>query len=279
MITTRDTFGCIDEAFGSDATRASLQTAGLASFEALWTLDAPWVEEPNRERRGWSGVCRIELPGPGDNAFTVYLKRQENHGYRSLTNPFRYRPTAYREYKCLVAMKAAALAVPEVMYYGERRPNGAIQAILATKGIPRAISLDAYLSAAQERPAAEVAQTIFDTASLIAHLHHHRFQHCALYGKHILLRGFQAAGSTVAQVKPRLRPYLIDVEKARRRPLRLAIALRDLNQLYRRAPWSSDQWEAFLAHYSTASRMPGSGKLLGWLIQRRVRSKQTRRTG
>ena len=206
MTTTHSTSDSLEEAFGSEGALASLEAAGLASFEALWSLEAPWVEEPNRERRGWSGVCRLELPEPAGDTFTAYLKRQENHGYRNLANPFRYRPTAYREYKRLVAMQAAALAVPEVLYYGERKLDGAIQAILVTKGIPQAISFDAYLSAAQERPAAEVAQTVFDTAALIAHLHHHRFQHCALYGKHILLSGFQPCDSVRGRAKPRLRP-------------------------------------------------------------------------
>ena len=29
---------------------------GLDSFDAIWTLDIGWFEEPNQRRGGWSGV-------------------------------------------------------------------------------------------------------------------------------------------------------------------------------------------------------------------------------
>ena len=274
MINRRNTPGPFQEAYGSDSARQTLNAAGLASFQALWTLDAPWVEEPNRERRGWSGVCRVALSTSNRQTFTAYLKRQENHGYRSLQNPFRIRPTAYREYQRLVAMKTVALHVPDVIYYGEREINEAHQAILLTKGVPQNISLDDYLAAAGNRPSSEVSQVIQDTAALIGRLHRHHFQHCALYGKHVLISGFPNTKATTSHPEQRLVPYLIDVEKARKRPLRPSIALRDLSQFYRRVPWGKGQWDVFLDHYAAASHMSGIMPLLSWLIRRRARSKR-----
>jgi tRNA A-37 threonylcarbamoyl transferase component Bud32 len=260
------------EFFGSASIQQQLHAVGLDSFEALWTQDAAWVEEPNFRRQGWSGVCRIELNNAAAPPIGIYLKRQENHGYRSLANPFRYQPTAYREYKRLVAMQAAGITAPVILYYGERHSGKNVQAILMTREIPPSIPLDDYLSLTQERDPAEVDQVIQDTAALIAKLHRHHFQHCALYGKHVLISGVESA----AGVGSRLVPYLIDVEKSRWRLSRMAIAVRDLNQFQRRAPWTTTQWDTFLAHYMAACRMERFKPVLSWLIRKKAASKQAR---
>jgi len=263
--------------FGPTPDGDVLRTNGLDRFETIWTLEAPWVEEPNYRRRGWSGMSRIELNETTPTPIVVYLKRQENHGYRSIENPFRYRPTAYREYKRLVAMNAAGIAAPEVLYYGERQTGEKMQAILMTHAIPQTIPLDDYLQLSGDRPPDEVHQLIVDTAILIAKLHRHHLQHCSLYGKHVLVSGFEADKPTSAQAARHLAPYLIDVEKSRRRLSRLAIAVRDLNQLYRHVPWTEPQWDTFLAHYVIAGRIIRLKPFLAWLIHRKARRKQARR--
>jgi len=225
-----------------------LKRNGLDGFEAIWSLDAPWVEEPNFRRRGWSGVCRLTLDETERQPVVIYLKRQENHGYRSLTNPFRLRPTAFREYKRLKGMQAAAISAPEVLYYGERQTDKALQAILITREVPQSVSFEDYLRRASKRPPSEVRQVLKDTAALIGRLHRHHVQHCSLYGKHVLVSGCPGSDLPTAPAEQRLVPYLIDVEKSRRRPVRIRIALRDLNQFYRHAPWTEDQWNTFFDH-------------------------------
>lgn len=263
----------------SDAMRQCLKAARLDDFESLWTLDAAWVEAPNLERRGWSGVCRLDLgTGTGGEPMAVYLKRQENHGYRSLGNPFRYQPTAYREFQCLVAMQAAAISVPEVLYYGQRRAGGALQALLMTRAVPQSIPMDDYLRRAGERPPGEVEHVIRQTAVLIGGLHRRHFQHCALYGKHVLISGFDKQPPGAAAQK-RLVPVLIDVEKSRRRPSRIAIAVKDLSQFARRTPWTAPQWNVFLEHYVIASRMPRFKSLLERMIHRRIGRRKNRPRG
>ena len=260
----------------SESVQLKLAAAGLGSFAAIWSREADWVEAPNVKRHGWSGVCRLELRQGDDVPWGIYLKRQENHAYRSLRNPFRLQPTAGREYRRLWELKAAAIAAPEVLYYGERRNGRSLQAILMTREVPRSISLDAYLGLAHQRPAAEVKDILVKTAALIARLHRCYIQHCALYGKHVLIRGFSDRPTASVPGERQPRPVLIDVEKARRRPLRLGIALRDLSQFYRRTPWDADQWETFVTHYVAASRMPHLKPVLTHRIRQSVRRKLTR---
>ncbi len=149
-----------------------------------------------------------------------------------------------------------------------------MQAILMTREIPASIPLDDYVRQAGERPPAEVRQVIQDTANLIGKLHRHHFQHCALYGKHVLISGFKADASAPSMPQSNLVPYLIDVEKSRRRLSRIAIAVRDLSQFHRHVPWNKVQWDTFLEHYVIASRMKRLKPILTWLIHRKARRKQ-----
>jgi hypothetical protein len=174
-------------------------------------------------------------------------------------------------------MQSAAITAPDVLYYGERHIGQKMQAILMTREIPQSIPLDDYVRLADERPPAEVLQVIKDTADLVGRLHRHHFQHCALYGKHILISGFKADNLTPLLAERHLVPYLIDVEKARRRLSRIAIAVRDLSQFHRRVPWTQAQWDMLLEHYVIASRMKRLKPILTWLIHRKARRKQSRR--
>ena len=67
------------QAFGTPADQALLLNNDLASFDALWSIDADWVEAPNYRRQGWSGVVRIELQDGDAPPTIVYLKRQSGH--------------------------------------------------------------------------------------------------------------------------------------------------------------------------------------------------------
>jgi hypothetical protein len=175
-----------------------------------------------------------------------------------------------------MAMNAAGIRAPEVLYYGERQTGEKMQAILMTREIPQNIPLDDYLLIAGNRSPDEVRRLIADTAILIAKLHRYHFQHCSLYGKHVLVSGFDAAQPTPTQIGSKLVPYLIDVEKSRWRLSRTAIAVRDLNQLYRHVPWTTAQWDTFLAHYTAAARMERLKPVLSWLIHKKATRKQAR---
>jgi len=267
------------EYVGSTRAGGLLESSGLGAFEALWSLKAPWVERPNYRRRGWSGVCRLELQGAAGCDTGVYLKRQQGHCYRSARPPFGRRPTAYREYRHLARMATLAIGAPEVLYYGERRIDGIWQAALVTREIPQAVSLEAYLRQALGRPAAEVQTVLGMAACLISTFHRHHFMHGALYGKHVLLGRPRAAAPAPVLSPPRVAAFLIDLEKARRHPMRWRIAAHDLSQLYRHAPWQPWQWTFFLKRYLTESRAAGQGLFLARSIRGQSNRKIARHGG
>ncbi|HZV99605.1 MAG TPA: hypothetical protein VFF74_11500, partial [Methylophilaceae bacterium] len=62
--------------------QALLEQNLLDNFERVWTYKAPWFEEPNSRRGGWSGVGRLVLKDTQGNEQGVFLKRQENHPRR-----------------------------------------------------------------------------------------------------------------------------------------------------------------------------------------------------
>ncbi len=262
------------ELFGPEADREILRANGLDGFESIWSLKAPWVEEPNIRRQGWSGVSRIELNDSTLPPEGVFLKRQEGHCYRSLRPPFVQRPTAYREYRSLLTMKALSIAVPEVIYYGERRVSGAWQAVLMTREIPQSISFEDYMQQASARPRSEVERIICDTASLIGNLHRQHFEHCALYGKHVLISGFKEGRADVPHASRNLVPCLIDLEKSRFRSVRWRTSVRELSQFYRHNSWETWQWDTFVDRYMTVSRFRGMRSILPQLIERKIRRKQ-----
>jgi len=262
--------------FGSSADYALLKANKLDSFDALWNTKADWVEPPNYRRRGWSGVCRIDLQSSTGAGIGVYLKRQEGHCYRDSVPPFRRRPTAYREYRNLLKMKAHAIAAPHILYYGERRVGGAWQAILMTREIPQSIPLGDYLRQSSGRPHAEVIHVLRETAALAARFHALHREHGALYGKHVMIGGVAKEASDAPPADRKPFPCLIDLEKARFRLFRWRIAVHDLAQLYRHTAWDAPDWLLFVDHYMAAIRNPWLRPILKSMIGRKAKREHGR---
>jgi tRNA A-37 threonylcarbamoyl transferase component Bud32 len=259
----------------SPSAAALLAANGLDSFAALWSLKAPWVEAPNVRRNGWSGVSRLALDEAGQGGAGVYLKRQAGHCYRSPVPPFLKRPTAYREYRRLTRLAALGVAAPQVLYYGQRQVNGVWQAILLTREIPRAIALEAYLQETSGAPTAELKTVLSATAHLIGRFHRQHFVHGALYGKHVMIDRSAAGMGGPAENGPIA--YLIDLEKARRQPLRWVAAVRDLSQFYRHTPWTAWQWAYFLRRYLMETQAAPLRIPLARHIHRQAHRKEVRR--
>lgn len=220
--------------FISHADAEVLAFNGLDNFEALWALQAPWFEKPNRRRGGWSGVVRMELPTSAGIKQGYFLKRQENHTSPTLLHPRQGIPTFRREFRNLVLFRDAQIPSMEPVYYAERHHQGKWRAILLTRELVGYQALDGAeyndLSKSHGRPSVVTRsqrQRIYKAvAKVLRQMHRHRIQHNCFYSHHILIK----------EDKGSLEVRIIDLEKAKWRPFRILAVKRDLMTLSRRLP-------------------------------------------
>src|SRR5690554_1018886 len=111
---------------------AILRRHGLTSFAALWDLDAELVDEPNRARGGISSVSRLRLADEQGQEQVFYLKRQSNYLIRTLRHPLG-QSTVAREFQNIETCARLCIPALEVAFFGERRQNGELQAILRSE--------------------------------------------------------------------------------------------------------------------------------------------------
>lgn len=211
--------------FIAQADRPTLERHGLASFDALWSVQLTAVDEPNVERGGWSSVFRLELD---DSAF--YLKRQSNHLTRTLAHPFG-EPTFAREFRNI--RRYAQLGVPalQASFFGQRKVDGERRAILLTRALDGWMDLDGWLKRWPELNEPR-RQAIIGAVGALAHTLHQAGQmHGCFYPKHIFLR--EQDGHWQA--------CLIDLEKTRPLLLGWRDRIKDLEPLVRRASCIGEQ--------------------------------------
>ncbi len=234
-----------------------LEHNGLASFDALWELDAEWLEPPNRCRGGWSGVARIELDGGNGATEVLFLKRQEGHTRRSIRHPLG-EPTFAAEMGGILALEAAGIPSLEAIFYGQRVVAGKQRAILLTRELQGFMPLSLQMQRWQEEGWAnslghrrELIKVVADT---LHRLHDSKLMHNALYPKHIFV-------SLPEHGPPMVR--LIDLEKMRHTPCVGYAASRDLDSLNRRTGlWSRTDRMRFLQRYSGQSPLGSAGRRL-----------------
>src|ERR1051325_1758321 len=106
---------------------------GLRSFADFWKLQATWFEEPNQRRGGWSGVARCELKLPEGGTTRVFLKRQENHGTRTVAHPIPGVPTFVREFENIQLCARLGIPALKALYFGCRNEGGNQRAVLLTE--------------------------------------------------------------------------------------------------------------------------------------------------
>jgi hypothetical protein len=239
---------------------ALLERHGLAGFEALWDLQAEWFEPPNQRRGGWSGVARLELPGPDGSGEAIFLKRQENHTRRSLRHPLG-EPTFAAEIRNILAARDAGVPTLEPVYFGQRGKR----AILVTRELRGFASLDQHMREWRGRGWARSNEQrralIPEVAGAVRRLHAARLVHNALHPKHVFVR-FPGSGS------PQVR--LIDMEKMRRTLLPGMAARRDLDSLNRRSPWwgRTDRLRFLHAYFGVPRLTAGQRRYWHWLAGR-----------
>lgn len=244
--------------------RDVLNANGLDTFEHIWPVaEDAWFETPNQARGGWSGVTRQTLALSNGSQARIFVKRQENHVYRSWRHGFRAAATLEREFRNCLRFRELGIPSMEQIYYAERRVDGKLRAILITR------ELEGYqpLSSATYQPInqlgrAERNRLIGSVAAIIRQMHAHRFQHTCLYPKHLFVK---------RNPDTSIEARFIDLEKTRWRPFKWWIATRDMNSLWRHADgWSrTDGLRLFLAYRQERELSCTSKKLLSAILRKR----------
>lgn len=241
----------------SAAWRRTLHQNHADSFLALWKLQQDnWFEEPNYRRGGWSGVCTAALQLDDDSQTQVFIKRQENHVYRSWQHFLRLRPTFEREYRNIRLFNRYDIPTAGLLYYGQRQQQGKQQAmlmLLALQGYQPLGDGQTLITAGMGRA---TRQRLFDSvAAAMRRMHAHRFQHSCPYPKHIFVKQ-QPDGSFLT--------CFIDLEKARRRWSGKQAALKDLGILHRHTCGCSrtERLRFFLTYRQEKRLSPESKRML-----------------
>ncbi|WP_260959379.1 lipopolysaccharide kinase InaA family protein [Pseudomonas citri] len=214
--------------------RALLQRHGLDSFDALWARQLDAVDEPNTSGDGWSSVFRLELEGQG-----YYLKRQSNYLTRTFSHPFG-EPSFSREFRNISRYRQLGIPALQAVFYGQRKVDGEVRAILLTRALDGWDDLDSLLQRWSSLTAAQRSTILNACGQLARHLHGVRQVHGCFYPKHIFLQatasGYQA--------------QLIDLEKTRPLLFGQRDRVKDLEPLLRRAPeWSQEEVRQLLSAY------------------------------
>ena len=219
--------------------RELLERHGLGTFDALWTRQLDAVDEPNSVPGGWSSVFRLNLEGHG-----FYLKRQSNYLMRTLHAPFG-EPSFAREFRNISRYEKLGIPALEAAFFGQRRANGEVRAILLTRALDGWDDLDSLLQRWSDLSEAQHLAILRACGQLARLVHSRRQVHGCFYPKHIFLQatgdGYQA--------------QLIDLEKTRPLLFGQRDRVKDLEPLLRRASvWSAAQVRELLAAYLDQAR-------------------------
>jgi hypothetical protein len=243
--------------------REILRNNQAETFEQLWQLNQEgWFEPPNERRGGWSGVVRHTLTLPDGGSVGIFIKRQENHVYRSWLNLFRPVATFEREFRNLQHCQKLGIPTLEPVYFGQKMVNGKLRAILATRELAGYQPFDAECyNPIAKLDRARRNKLFQSVAAALRHMHEQHIQYNCLYLKHVFVKESEDGSVDVR---------LIDLEKAKWRPFQHLIAIRDLYSLHRRAEgWShADRLRFFLAYRNEMHLGTESKKILGAIIRR-----------
>jgi hypothetical protein len=214
--------------------RALLERHGLATFDALWAKQLEAVDEPNTVGGGWSSVFRLDLEGRG-----FYLKRQSNYLTRTFHAPFG-EPSFAREFRNISRYQALGIPALQAVFFGERKVNGEVRAVLLTRALDGWDDLDSLLQRWADLSDVQHSAILKACGELARRLHGVRQVHGCFYPKHIFMQatgdGYQA--------------QLIDLEKTRPLLFGQRDRVKDLEPLLRRAPeWTASQLREMLAAY------------------------------
>ncbi len=229
------------------AFQAQLASANLKTFDDFWNFEWTWVEPRNERRSGWSGASRVRIETP-QGPLSLFVKRQENHCYRSLRHPFRGRPTFYREWCNIRMLRAAGVPTLDPIFYGERLQEGRYQAVLISLALDEFRELDRLFERDAGLDEAQSSAMLAAVAELLVRFHRTGSVHNSLSGAHLMLR-MDAGGK--ADVR------LLDLEKMKTNRDMLRSAASDLARLIRYTPTLSAQHRVNLVRAYSDAFPPG----------------------
>lgn len=242
--------------FNDPALGALFDENGWRRFEDLWRLEASEVEPGNVRRGGWSSVVRFTA---GDGS-AFYLKRQEDHDYRTWDGKIVRRPTVVREWQAGVAFRELGISTAEPVCLGVEQSRTS-RGLLVTRALDDYEALSDIL--ARLPGGSDTRKALwYQIADEVRLIHAGGFRHNCLYGQHVMVRESRenAEGWDCA---------FIDLEKVSkaRRPERSAIA--DLSALERHTDDMSTRDREWLwDRYFRDTALPRREKLLNILARR-----------
>lgn len=223
--------------------KSALETQKLATFDQIWNSQVDWIDEPNLNRGGWSGVGCIQVLFH-DKMVTLFVKKQLNHTKRTLLHPIKGKPTFATEFRTIRFIQDHGLLAPNVVFFGQRSVKDGQQAILVTEMLEGYQSLESLkksnLSILRQR------DLLRSVAQTICKLHKIGVQHRSLYAKHIFVKSNEKSFNVA----------LIDLEKSRRMLLPCVQSLPDLITLnYRTKGWNKRDHYYFYKQYLDCQRL------------------------
>ena len=236
---------------------------GLNTFDGFWDLPFNWVEDPNERRKGWSGASFHTLSDDEMGRFPMFVKRQENHNYRSIPHPLRGQPTFLREFLNIQRVEPFGIPTVAPVFYGHRLKDGNLQAVLATVALEGYSELNPLFQDPSVTPSVRQA-ILHGAANLVWSMHSHHLQHRSLSGKHIMVK-LEENGAFDLRI--------IDLEQMRRIWRRINRSARDLEIFIRHTPTlTSDEHTEFVNHYARHLNPEDTKKLVA-IINRRIAAK------
>lgn len=228
----------------------TLQSRQFATFDQIWNFPVDWIDAPNQNRGGWSGVSRVEV-AIDNKLFTLYVKKQQNHTSRSLLHPIKGESTFAKEFRYLRHLQTHGISVPNVIFFAQRHALEGQQAILVSENLAGYQPLDAIKKEAMSLLAQR--KLLSSVAKTVRAMHQSGLQHRALYAKHLFVKQHGEAFDVA----------VIDLEKARRMIFPLLQSVSDLITLnYRTREWNKASRLYFLKSYLGQDRVNVKSKFL-----------------
>lgn len=243
----------------------TLQQLQLATFDQIWDYPVKWIDEPNQNRGGWSGVGRLEVLHQ-NKPVVLYIKKQLNHTTRTFMHPIKGVPTFAKEFEVIRYLASHGVNVPQVVFFAQQDVPEGQQAILVTEVLEGYQSLDILTENRKKMMMlSEQRNLTAAIADALKRMHALGIQHRALYSKHVFVK----------QCAETFEIALIDLEKSRYMLLPKLQALSDLITFnYRSLGWNTPSRLHFFKCYYAIDRMSLFDKLLCKWVSYKTSRKQ-----